>query len=562
MLETLREYGLERLRESGEALASQRAHAFYYLALAEEAEQHLKGAQQVLWGKRLEQELGNLRTAMTWLIESQEGELALRLGGALSLFWYRRGYWSEGWHWLEAALGLPQAQGRTASRAEALLGAADFATYCGGKSRAYALLEESVAISRQLGDKRGLATSLGGFGSLQNEAEAACSLLEESLTLAREVGDPWILANALIHLGVFMQEQGDLKQARLYLEESVMLYRTLKDQHALSYSLCKLIEVALSESQVMQAATLAQENLALARELNNGPDVTRVLYWAAVTQALQGDTGQAAGLLEECLAQAREQDDKSQICSALLLLGRIVLYQGNLLRAEMCLQESLTLSREFCIESQMGVTLSLLGEIGLLQGNLTQARDLCREAVSLSWEREQWYSLGVSLIALAKVTAADGKPEQTARLFGVAEPCLNPRTDLDPFKQKEYERAVEGARVQLGEKVFADLWAEGKVMTREQVLAAVEPGIVATTNPTESSSTLPGKAATPYPNDLTTREMDVLRLLAQGLTSSQIAERLVIGLVTVNSHVRSIYSKLGVASRAAATRYALEHHLL
>ena len=246
MLETIREYGLERLRESGEALASQRAHALYYLALVEEAERHLKGAQQVLWGKRLEQELGNLRTAMTWLIESQEGELALRLGGALSLFWYRRGYWSEGWHWLEAALELPQAQGRTASRAEALRGAADFATYCGGKSRAYALLEASVTIYRELGDRRGLATSLGDFGYLQNEAEAACSLLEESLTLAREVGDPWILANALVHLGVFMEEQGDLKQARLYLEESVMLYRALKDQHALSYSLCKLIEVALS----------------------------------------------------------------------------------------------------------------------------------------------------------------------------------------------------------------------------------------------------------------------------------------------------------------------------
>jgi DNA-binding NarL/FixJ family response regulator len=133
---------------------------------------------------------------------------------------------------------------------------------------------------------------------------------------------------------------------------------------------------------------------------------------------------------------------------------------------------------------------------------------------------------------------------------------------LDPFERKEYERAVEGARVQLGEKMFAALWAEGKVMTREQVLAVGEPEIVATTNPTEASSPLPGKAATPYPSDLTTREMDVLRLLAQGLTSAQIAERLVIGLVTVNSHVRSIYSKLGVTSRAAATRYALEHHLL
>src|SRR6202043_742731 len=110
--------------------------------------------------------------------------------------------------------------------------------------------------------------------------------------------------------------------------------------------------------------------------------------------------------------------------------------------------------------------------------------------------------------------------------------------------------------------VFAALWAEGKVMTLEQVLDVLEPGMLDTTSPAEASSTRPGKASTTYPYDLTPREMEVLRLLAQGLTSAQIAERLVIGLVTVNSHVRSIYSKLGVTSRATATRYALEHQLL
>ena len=99
-------------------------------------------------------------------------------------------------------------------------------------------------------------------------------------------------------------------------------------------------------------------------------------------------------------------------------------------------------------------------------------------------------------------------------------------------------------------------------MALEQVLAVLELGILATANPAEASSTLPGKASTTYPNDLTTREMDVLQLLAQGLTSAQIAERLVIGLVTVNSHVRSIYSKLGVTSRSAATRYAIKHELV
>jgi len=93
-------------------------------------------------------------------------------------------------------------------------------------------------------------------------------------------------------------------------------------------------------------------------------------------------------------------------------------------------------------------------------------------------------------------------------------------------------------------------------MTPEQALVRLEPQMILTTTPP------PAKVAVPSSDGLTQREMDVLRLLAQGLTSAQIAQRLVIGLVTVNSHVRSIYSKLRVTSRSAATRYAIEHELL
>ena len=120
MLETIREYAWEALAANEEAEATRQAHALYYLGLAEEAEPQLKGAQQVRWWQRLEQELENLRAALSWLIGQEEGELALRLCAALWWFWNIRGYWSEGWRWLEAVLGLPQAQARTAKRAKVL----------------------------------------------------------------------------------------------------------------------------------------------------------------------------------------------------------------------------------------------------------------------------------------------------------------------------------------------------------------------------------------------------------------------------------------------------------
>jgi len=124
------------------------------------------------------------------------------------------------------------------------------------------------------------------------------------------------------------------------------------------------------------------------------------------------------------------------------------------------------------------------------------------------------------------------------------------------------EFAMAAARAQLGEETFRAARAEGRTMTPEQALAAQEPVTMPTVAPVGLSTAPHAPQAPTYPDGLTAREVEVLRLLAQGLTSAQIAEQLVIGLVTVNSHVRSIYSKLGVTSRAAATRYALEHHLL
>ncbi len=120
---------------------------------------------------------------------------------------------------------------------------------------------------------------------------------------------------------------------------------------------------------------------------------------------------------------------------------------------------------------------------------------------------------------------------------------------------------MERVREQLGEKAFATAWAEGRTMTPEQVLAAQGPAIVPMPDPTEQPSPDPAKSADTYPDNLTGREVEVLRLLAQGLTDAQIADQLVISPRTVNTHLTSIYGKIQVSSRSAATRYAIENQL-
>ena len=217
------------------------------------------------------------------------------------------------------------------------------------------------------------------------------------------------------------------------------------------------------------------------------------------------------------------------------------------------------------------------------QGDNTRARSLYEESLALLRALGDNEYIALCLEGLGAAIAVPGNvgtlpggqvTRSVVRLWGMAEALreANGITMLLVYRP-DYERIVAAVRAQLGEKTFAAEWAQGRKMTLEvgtelasALLVALEP----VTNPEAVPTTLElptdsRPALTPvttYPNDLTPREVEVLRLLAQGLTSAQIAEQLVIGLVTVNSHVRSIYSKLGVSSRSAATRYAIEHHLL
>jgi non-specific serine/threonine protein kinase len=188
MLETVREYALERLVASGEADAIGRRHAEYFLSMAEWARSQLSGTEQVTWLNELEREHDNLRTALAWLREHGESELGLRLGGALWQFWSVRGHFAEGRAWLEELLRQPAAAARSAARANALNGAGSLAFSQGDDARAQLLFEESLAIWRELGDEREAAHSLSDLGRVayeRGDAAAALSLYEESLAAQR-----------------------------------------------------------------------------------------------------------------------------------------------------------------------------------------------------------------------------------------------------------------------------------------------------------------------------------------------------------------------------------------
>jgi ATP/maltotriose-dependent transcriptional regulator MalT len=242
------------------------------------------------------------------------------------------------------------------------------------------------------------------------------------------------------------------------------------------------------------------------------------------------------------------------------LIGTASLQQGDLTTARSFAEQSLRLSKEIEFLGSTADALTLLGKVNVVQGDYTAARALYEESLASPFGVNLW-----SLEELASVVAVQGDPTWAAQLWGAAEALRESLgTPMPPVDRPDYERSVAATRAQLGMEAFVAAWEEGRAMTAEQALAAQGRTTVptATPNPLDAISAPPAKSLTTYPAGLTAREVEVLRLIAQGLTNEQVAEQLVISPRTVNTCLTAIYGKIGVSSRSAATRYAIEHHLI
>ena len=268
MLETIREYAQERVMASGEWARIRRKHAEVFLALAAAAAAALEGAAQAVWLERLQQEHDNLRAALDWAVEQQEAAIGLRLVTALRLFWFMRGYLTEGREQLAQVLALDG--GSPSARARALDCAGFLARYQGDYPAAARLIGESLALWRSLADRQGIADALSNLGYVtlhQGEYATARRLYEESLDLQHELGNAQGRADCLSHLGTAAFYQGDAAAAETLHEQSLAIWRELGDIEGVAYALYKLGDVALSRINVAEAARWFTEGLTASVEL-------------------------------------------------------------------------------------------------------------------------------------------------------------------------------------------------------------------------------------------------------------------------------------------------------
>jgi non-specific serine/threonine protein kinase len=297
MLETIREYALERLVGSGERDEIHRRHAEHYLVLAEAAEPELRGQHQALWLERLSREHDNLRGALGWALDRGDAELALRLSGPLWRFWEIR-HPSEGQRWLERALA-DSAGVAAAVRAKALNAAGNLAMRRFDDEQAAALHTACLALRRELGDQRGVAASLSNLGVVlwhQGKPAAARTLYEESLAAWRELGDAWSVAVLLNNLANALVDLGDTGAAGAMYDESLGLFRELGDRAYVAGVLNNLGKWAREQGDYARAAALSRESLVLRWELGDRPGVAVSLDNLAVVAQRRGQGQRAARL--------------------------------------------------------------------------------------------------------------------------------------------------------------------------------------------------------------------------------------------------------------------------
>jgi predicted ATPase len=335
MLETVREFALDRLERSGEGALLRQRHADYFVALAEEAEPEILGADQILWLERLEAERDNFRAALSWSLGRGETELALRLIGSLRRAWVARGYLSETRKWLEAAFERSAAVPPDVE-AKALYGLGRVALVEGDYDQAIPSLERTARLFRELGEAEGLVFSLADLSfvaTAQGRHADAQRFADEALAEAKAAGNDGTIAAALHSLACTKLDADAYGEARALFEQSLALRRKLGDKRNIANSLCYLGSVALLEGDYDGATALLDESLALGRDLGNLLIVSAALANESLVALAAGHAERAAALCIESLALSHELGDKRTSVECLHALAGIATVQAEPLRA-------------------------------------------------------------------------------------------------------------------------------------------------------------------------------------------------------------------------------------
>jgi predicted ATPase/class 3 adenylate cyclase/DNA-binding CsgD family transcriptional regulator len=583
LLETVRHYAMQKLRESGEADEVRTRHRDHYAAMAAlldspaDADHH----------RRIEQveiEIDNLRAAFAWSRQNGEVERALELTSSLQPLWQTRGRIQEGLAWFDATLTEHNAHHPDIS---------------------------AVVRGRALADKAALDASR----SIGDNLEQA----QQAVAIAREIDDPALLARALTACGAIASYSADA--ARPYLAEAIGIARALDDQWRLSQILTWQANGAFYEGDPIAAGAASREGCELADAIGDHFNARSCRWTLGLAQMMKGDLAEAVAQFRAVTADADAAHDVLFRWGARLSLSLALAFQGNTSAATAAARASLVAAadlwpynegfsyavlvtasaaagdvaaaaeaseaaqRRLSAQGELGgAIVNPMADVALARGDLIAAGRWADQQVAAS---AGWH-LARALTTRARVAIAKGEPEQAerdaqkalacaaecgahlavpdaleclgrlaadglshrdaARFYGAASE-IRERIGAVRFKihDADYDEAVAVLRDAMGEQSFDSAWAEGAGLSLDEAIAYARRGRGERKRPSSGWASL------------TPTERDVVRLVADGLANNEIAARLFISRRTVQTHLTHVYAKLGITSRVQLAQEAASH---
>ena len=432
LLETVRQYGHDRLVDAGELATIQGHHRTWFAALTEKAEPALRGPEQRRWSNLLEVEHDNLRAAFDSYLQSGDVDGCLRFVGTMGWFWHVRGHLTEGREALARALS-EGANAPLGLRARALVWASFLAEDQGDTSQAVHSGEQSLAMYREIGERWGLGFALQTLGRIavtQDDHPRAQRLLEPTLAIFDETHDKWALSRSLYLVGLESYSRGDYARATALEQEALTLSRELGDSWHTAGTLSTLGQIELSQGQFKSARSYLEEALSLLRGSGN-----------------------------------------YQVAMALHRLGKVARYQQDADGAEALQQQSLAMSRQSGDKVSRAYALCELGELARMRQSFDQATAFLRESLALVHDAGDRFGTIKCLEILAALAHAQGHGSRSAVLFGAAEMQREEiAAPIEPFERESHGKEIALLKTQMSGSTFAEAWARGRSMSSAQLI--------------------------------------------------------------------------------------------
>jgi DNA-binding CsgD family transcriptional regulator/Tfp pilus assembly protein PilF len=350
---------------------------------------------------------------------------------------------------------------------------------------------------------------------------------------------------------------GDYDEAVSEIERGLQIALEHDDKLTIAFAYNSLGGVAYDRGDYDRANELFSQGLAIYREINDRSAIATALNNVGVAAREKEDFETSRAAYHEVLEISQETGDPSSYAFVLNGLGVVAQRTGALEEAVAYHEQALAIRRENDHRS-VAISLSNLGATVFLEGDLTRSAALYRESLELRWERAELFGIAESIAGLMRIAAALGQRERAVRLFGVVERQREALgASLISPDHRWCQQVVAEIKPSFAPGEYPEIYAAGRSMAVEEAVAE------ALTIGAEPLPEVAGAVEAPAESaiELSDRELDVLRLLADGRTDREIGEELFISHRTVMKHVAHILEKLDVQTRTAAVSYAIRHHL-